>query len=107
VVENIHHLFLYNNIFKMITLTLAKQYLNIHPTNTSEDVLIQLLMEAAQVQALLITDADNAAIDLALLKSVADFYLHRENYLDADNGGLILSTGTIQILNKFRKSHIL
>jgi len=87
----------------MITLALTKQYLNIHPDNTTDDLIIQLLMGAAQVQALLITDADNTAVDLALLKDIATSWMHRENYLDADNSGLILSQGTIQILNKFRK----
>ena len=92
----------------MITLALTKQYLNIHPSNTTDDVLIQLLMDASLIQAAQIAgDADNALIDLALLKDIATNYQHRENYLDVDNGGLVLSQGTIQILNKFRKVIIL
>lgn len=88
----------------MITLQLAKQYLNIHPSNTTEDALIQLLLDASLIQAAQIAgDTDNALIDLALLKDIATNYMHRENYLDVDNGGLVLSQGTIQILNKFRK----
>lgn len=88
----------------MITLTLAKQYLNIHPSNTTDDLIIQLLIDASLVQAIQIAgDADNALIDLGLLKDIATNYMHRENYLDVDNGGLVLSQGTIQILNKFRK----
>ena len=87
----------------MIELPLVKQYLNIHPSNTTEDILIQLLLDAAVIQALSITDESNAMTDLALLKDIATNYMHKENYLDVDNGGLILSTGTIQILNKFRK----
>jgi hypothetical protein len=88
----------------MITLSLVKQYLNIHPDNTTDDSIIQLLMDASLVQAFQIAgETDNALIDLALLKDIATNYQHRENYLDADNGGLILSNGTIQILNKFRK----
>jgi len=88
----------------MITLSLTKQYLNIHPSNTVEDVIIQLLMDAALIQATQIAgDTDNALVDLSLLKDISTNYMHRENYLDVDNGGLILSIGTIQILNKFRK----
>ncbi|RAJ24993.1 head-tail connector protein [Pedobacter cryoconitis] len=87
----------------MITLPLAKQYLNIHPSNTTDDVMIQLLMDAAIIQATQITDADNSLIDLSLLKDVATNYMHRENYLDVDNGGLILSNTTVQIINKYRK----
>ncbi|WP_316817290.1 head-tail connector protein [Pedobacter nyackensis] len=91
----------------MITLNLTKQYLNIHPTNTTEDELIQLLIDAAEVQAskLIGQDGmiDSKLIDLALLKDIATNYMHRENYLDAENGGLILSNGTISILNQYRK----
>lgn len=87
----------------MIQLTLVKQYLNIHPSNTTEDVLIQLLLDAALIQAASITNGVNSLIDLALLKDIATNYQHRENYLDVDNGGLILSNTTIQILNKYRK----
>ena len=88
----------------MITLPIVKQYLNIHPSNTAEDVIIQLLMDATLIQATQIAgDTDNALVDLALLKDIATNYMHRENYLDVDNGGLVLSQGTIQILNKFRK----
>lgn len=84
-------------------LSLVKQYLNIHATNTTEDALIQLLLDAAVLQAERITDVTNALIDVALLKDIATNYMHRENYLDSDNGGLILSNGTISILNQYRK----
>jgi hypothetical protein len=47
----------------MITLPLVKQYLNIHPSNTTEDVLIQLLIDAATIQAARITDETNALIN--------------------------------------------
>lgn len=87
----------------MITLTLVKQYLNIHPTNTTEDALIQLLMDAAVLNASRITDESNALIELALLKDIATNYMHRENYLDSENGGLILSNTTLKLLNQFRK----
>lgn len=84
-------------------LNLVKQYLNIHPENTTQDALIQLLMDAAELQASRITDATNALIDLALLKDIATNYQHRENYLDPENDGLILSNGTISILNQYRQ----
>lgn len=87
-------------------LQLVKQYLNLHPSNTTDDTLIQLLMDAAVIQATSITNETNALIDLALLKDIATNYMHRENYLDAENAGLILSNGTITILNKFRKQII-
>lgn len=93
----------FSDFIPMITLTLAKQYLNIHPTNTTEDAIIQLLIDAAVLQAERITDATNALIDLALLKDIATNYQHRENYLDSENAGLILSNGTISILNQYRK----
>jgi hypothetical protein len=88
-------------------LALVKQYLNIHPTNNTEDALIQLLIDAATLQAARITDAQNALINLALLKDIATNYMHRENYLDPENGGLVLSNGTILILNQYRKVIIL
>lgn len=85
-----------------MTLELIKQYLNIAPSNTTQDALIQLLLDAAQLQAARITDVQNALIDLALLKDIATNYQHRENYLDAENGGLMLSQTTINILNQYR-----
>ncbi|MBE9598752.1 head-tail connector protein [Pedobacter sp. MC2016-24] len=88
-------------------LELVKEYLNIHATNTTEDVLIQLLLDAAVLQAARITDETNALIDLALLKDIASNYMHRENYLDGKNAGLVLSNGTISILNQYRKVVIL
>ncbi|SDJ95882.1 uncharacterized phage protein (possible DNA packaging) [Pedobacter sp. ok626] len=92
----------------MLTLELTKQYLNIHPSNTTEDTLIQLLIDAAEIQAYKLISTtegmiDNALIDLALLKDIASNYMHRENYLDSKNGGLILSNGTLSILNQYRK----
>gem|GEM_PF-1032431 len=88
-------------------LSLVKQYLNIHSSNSTEDTLIQLLLDAAVLQAQRITDESNALIDLALLKDIATNYQHRENYLDAENGGLVLSNGTISILNQYRKVIVL
>lgn len=88
-------------------LALVKQYLNIHPSNSTEDALVQLLIDAATLQASRITDAQNALINLALLKDIATNYMHRENYLDPENGGLVLSNGTISILNQYRKVIIL
>lgn len=88
-------------------LALVKQYLNIHQTNTTEDALVQLLIDAARLQAARITDAQNTLINLALLKDIATNYMHRENYLDPENGGLVLSNGTISILNQYRKVIIL
>lgn len=88
-------------------LSLVKQYLNIHSSNTTEDTLVQLLLDAAVLQAERITDASNALIDLALLKDIATNYQYRENYLDSKNGGLVLSNGTISILNQYRKVVIL
>lgn len=87
-------------------LQLVKQYLNLHPSNTTDDTLIQLLLDAAVIQATSITDETNALIDLALLKDIATNYMHRENYLDSENAGMILSNGTLTILNKFRKQII-
>lgn len=87
-------------------LNLVKQYLNIHPSNNTDDVLIQLLMDAALIQAQSITDVENSLINLALLKDIATNYMHRENYLDSENAGMILSNGTLTILNKFRKQII-
>ena len=91
----------------MITLTLTKQYLNLHSSNTTEDELIQLLMDAAETQAYKLIGQDgmidSPLIDLALLKDIATNYMHRENYLDAENGGIILSNNTISILNQYRK----
>jgi len=89
-----------------MTLELVKQYLNLAPSNTTQDVLIQLLMDAATEQAVRITDTQNALIDLAILKDIATNYQHRENYLDAENGGLALSQTTINILNQYRKQII-
>lgn len=88
-------------------LNLVKQYLNIHPDNTTEDALIQLLIDAATLQALRITDESNALIEVGLLKDVASNYQHRENYLDSKNGGMVLSNDTISILNQYRKVVIL
>jgi hypothetical protein len=88
-------------------LELVKQYLNIHATNTTEDALIQLLLDAAVLQAARITDEANSLIDLGLLKDIASNYMHRENYLGGKNGGLVLSNGTISILNQYRKVVIL
>lgn len=87
-------------------LSTVKQYLNIAPSNNTQDALIQLLLDAAQIQALRITDVQNALINLAILKDVATNFQHRENYLDAENGGLMLSQTTLQILNQYRKQII-
>lgn len=84
-------------------LNLVKQYLNIIASNTTEDVLIQLLIDAATLQAQRITDETNALIEVSLLKDIATNYMHRENYLDPENGGLLLSNGTLSILNQYRK----
>lgn len=89
-----------------MTLELVKQYLNIAPSNGTQDALIQLLLDAAQLQASRITDAQNALIDLSVLKDIATNYQHRENYLDAENSGLMLSQTTINILNQYRKDII-
>lgn len=91
--ENIH----------MITLTLTKQYLNIQPSNNTDDAVIQLMIDAAVIQAARITDQTNALVKLALLKDIATNYQHRENYLDSENGGLVLSNTTMKLLNQFRK----
>lgn len=85
-----------------MTLEIIKQYLNIAPSNTTQDALIQLLLDATTEQASRITDAQNALINLAILKDIATNYLHRENYLDAENGGLMLSQTTLNILNQYR-----
>ncbi len=95
------------NNTNIMNLELVKQYLNIHPSNTTEDTLIQLLLDAAVLQAARITDETNSLIDLALLKDIATNFMHRENYLDSKNGGLILSNATISILNQYRKVVIL
>jgi len=89
-----------------MTLEIIKQYLNIAPSNNTQDALIQLLFDAAMLQASRITDAQNALIDLAILKEIATNFQHRENYLDAENGGLMLSQPTINILNQYRKQII-
>ncbi|RZK73162.1 MAG: phage gp6-like head-tail connector protein [Pedobacter sp.] len=89
-----------------MTLEIIKQYLNIAPSNTTQDALLELFMNASQEQASRITDEANALIDLAILKDIATNYQHRENYLDAENGGLILSQTTINILNQYRKTII-
>ena len=89
-----------------MTLELIKQYLNIAPSNTTQDVLLELFMNASVEQASRITDEANALIDLAILKDIATNYQNRENYLDAENSGLILSQATINILNQYRKQII-
>jgi len=89
-----------------MTLEIIKQYLNIAPSNNTQDALLQLLLDAAQLQASRITDAQNALINLALLKDIATNYQHRENYLDAENSGLMLSQTTINILNQYRSQII-
>lgn len=88
-------------------LSIIKKYLNIADNNTSDDALLELLSAAAMIQATRITTASNALIDVALLKDIASNYQHRENYLDAENGGDILSNSTIKILNQFRPTIIL
>ena len=88
-------------------LSTIKKYLNIAENNTSDDLLLELLSAAAMIQATRITDASNALIDVALLKDIASNYQHRENYLDPENGGDILSNSTIKILNQFRTNIIL
>lgn len=88
-------------------LSLVKQYLNIHPDNTTEDSLIQLLIDASTLEAARITDVSNALVDLAILKDIASNYQYRENFLDSKNGGLALSNDTISILNQYRKVVIL
>ena len=90
-----------------MTLDLIKKYLHIAPTNTTDDELITLLQAAAMIQATRITSESNALIDVALLKDIASNYQHRENYLDPENGGNILSNSTIKILNQFRTNIIL
>jgi uncharacterized phage protein (predicted DNA packaging) len=87
----------------VIKLDLVKKYLNIHQSNTSDDKLLLLFISAAILQAQRITDADNSLIDLALLKDIATNYQHRENYLDPENAGVMLSKDTISILNQYRK----
>lgn len=89
-----------------MTLEIIKQYLNIAPSNNTQDALLQLLLDAAQLQASRITDAQNALINLALLKDIATNYQYRENYLDAENSGLMLSQTTINILNQYRNQII-
>ena len=84
----------------------VKQYLNIAPSNSTQDAIIQLLSDAAMLQAARITDAQNALIDLAILKDIATNFQHRENYLDVENGGLMLSQTTLNILNMYRKQII-
>ena len=84
----------------------VKQYLNIAQSNDTQDALIQLLLDAAMLQVARITDAQNALIDLAILKDIATNFQHRENYLDAENGGLMLSQTTLNILNMYRKQII-
>lgn len=84
-----------------------KKYLNIADNNTSEDALLELLQAAAMIQATRITTESNALINVALLKDIATNYQHRENYLDPENGGNILSNTTIKILNQFRTNIIL
>lgn len=88
-------------------LSTIKKYLNISENNTTDDALIELLQAAAMIQATRITDVSNALIDVALLKDIASNYQHRENYLDPESGGDILSNSTIKILNQFRPTIIL
>lgn len=89
-----------------MTLEIIKQYLNIAPTNNTQDLLLDLLLESAIEQASRITDKSNALIELAILKDIATNFQHRENYLDADNGGLMLSQTTLNILNQYRNQII-
>jgi len=90
-----------------MTIDLIKKYLHIAPDNNNDDELINLLQAAAMIQATRITSESNALIDVALLKDIASNYQHRENYLDPENGGNILSNSTIKILNQFRTNIIL
>jgi uncharacterized phage protein (predicted DNA packaging) len=88
-------------------LSTIKKYLNISENNTNDDELILLLQAAAMIQATRITSESNALIDVALLKDIASNYQNRENYLDPESGGDILSNSTIKILNQFRPTIIL